>query len=596
MIQLPTALQPWAEHLELFPAELQLSLGQLVRRLDQLIGPLHVNTHQLSGEPDGFDGIVRRGSYERLLLSEWVLADEVPDEFIRRAAVGEHSFFNLARRSPAGATVSVALFDAGPNQLGQPRLVHLAALIVLARRAAQARTPFQWGIFQSPETPLLTGVTEASVLTLLRARSHREITEQDLETWFSTLGISSAPEDFWLVSGPRSRQFSRLSNVSRLEVNDLVSTPNRVLVTIATRTRTIPEIELELPDDQASVRLLRDPFQVSRLPSKLVLGSQYVPASNFVFSFNHTKLFARSTQGELIAYPIPNSPRAPVGKPRLYHSKSKLTIAAVGRIKKTMWILTSTGKVISSESLRGGWDGFLDTDFAVPDWVEPFQTPVNAGPLHQIFYLTSPQAELLTLDGEGRLFSLTLQNGQGQAALHGPYVKAITQLGSKIIYIRQLQKKGWGVVSVETDQKFTHIVEGEGNQAFFGFGYGDGDSKVGLFAAHRGGQEWVVMNRTGEQIYRQPTGTTVIGIIGPIARSNRETPALVVLDDDRRTIHLLGRNWSHSLPRFAHQIDQVTLSTTHPMMAYSTVAGEVGLYSFFDEKVFTLLRGVEKSG
>ncbi len=34
---------------------------------------------------------------------------------------------------------SVALFDAGPAQLGEPRLAHLALFILLARRAELAR-------------------------------------------------------------------------------------------------------------------------------------------------------------------------------------------------------------------------------------------------------------------------------------------------------------------------------------------------------------------------------------------------------------------------------------------------------------------------
>ena len=49
------------------------------------------------GEPDGYDGIASRGIYERLVTSEWLLADEEPDEFDRRAAMGEHTFTRLAR-------------------------------------------------------------------------------------------------------------------------------------------------------------------------------------------------------------------------------------------------------------------------------------------------------------------------------------------------------------------------------------------------------------------------------------------------------------------------------------------------------------------
>jgi hypothetical protein len=120
-VELPRALTPWAAYLQLFPRELVLALGPMVRRLDSVIGPLRAQGRRGDGDPDGFDGLARRGSYERLLLSEWLLAEEVPEEFVRRAAMREHGFLHLARREPVGSRVSVALFDAGPNQIGAPR-------------------------------------------------------------------------------------------------------------------------------------------------------------------------------------------------------------------------------------------------------------------------------------------------------------------------------------------------------------------------------------------------------------------------------------------------------------------------------------------
>src|SRR5439155_13952906 len=69
VIDLPRALAPWRAYLELFPRELALALWPLVQRLDVAIGPLRVHTLAGAGDPDGFDGITRRGSYEHLLLS-----------------------------------------------------------------------------------------------------------------------------------------------------------------------------------------------------------------------------------------------------------------------------------------------------------------------------------------------------------------------------------------------------------------------------------------------------------------------------------------------------------------------------------------------
>ncbi|HSF40711.1 MAG TPA: hypothetical protein VLT87_13030, partial [Thermoanaerobaculia bacterium] len=137
-VELPRPLAPWRPWLAIFPRDLALSLGPVLQRLSFAVGPLRMERASGEGDPDGFDGLAQRGPYERLLPSEWLLADEAPEEFLRRAAGGEHTFLHLARPVPGGSHLSVALFDAGPGQLGSPRIAQLAALIVLARRAEAA--------------------------------------------------------------------------------------------------------------------------------------------------------------------------------------------------------------------------------------------------------------------------------------------------------------------------------------------------------------------------------------------------------------------------------------------------------------------------
>ena len=108
MIGLPRSLAPWSRELGLFPGELAELLGELIARIAPVVGPLTFEGHDESGEPDGFDGIARRGSYDRLLASEWALATIAPDEFLRRAVAGEQAFFALGRKSTARARTSVA--------------------------------------------------------------------------------------------------------------------------------------------------------------------------------------------------------------------------------------------------------------------------------------------------------------------------------------------------------------------------------------------------------------------------------------------------------------------------------------------------------
>ena len=71
MSSLPEALRPWASQLSLFPEDLALSVGAHVARLAAAIGPMRARNEAVGGELQGYDGLTRRGSPERLLISEW---------------------------------------------------------------------------------------------------------------------------------------------------------------------------------------------------------------------------------------------------------------------------------------------------------------------------------------------------------------------------------------------------------------------------------------------------------------------------------------------------------------------------------------------
>lgn len=103
------------------------------------------------GDPDGYGGLARRGRWEQLLVTEWALAEAVPDEFVRRAAMREQLFLKLERQLPAAAPVTRVWLDCGPTQLGAPRLAHLAILLVLKRRAEEAGGTMLWAPLHDPE-------------------------------------------------------------------------------------------------------------------------------------------------------------------------------------------------------------------------------------------------------------------------------------------------------------------------------------------------------------------------------------------------------------------------------------------------------------
>jgi len=173
-----------------------------------------------AGEPDGYDGIARRGSYERLLVSEWLLHDELPDEFVRRVISGEHSFLQLARSQETSEKRTVVLFDSGPEQLGAPRIAHLAALIVLAQRAEQHRAQLEWGIFQDGTNTLHQGLNEALIRDLLRSRCLQPVSLADVERWAAVKNVASASER-WFVGDVSLSDWAQKNQASMLSIADL---------------------------------------------------------------------------------------------------------------------------------------------------------------------------------------------------------------------------------------------------------------------------------------------------------------------------------------------------------------------------------------
>lgn len=179
---LPAPLQRWHGWLAWFDPMLAESLGELVRRLQDLAGPAKARSGRSPVEPEGLGDLRSRGPYDRLLTTEWLLADELPEEFLRRAASHEHLFLAPTLRATPTDRAVVALFDAGPLQLGAPRLAHLAAWVLLARRAEELGGSLFWGVVQEPgQLHEASGVRELA--RLMRARTFVAASDAHRSAW-----------------------------------------------------------------------------------------------------------------------------------------------------------------------------------------------------------------------------------------------------------------------------------------------------------------------------------------------------------------------------------------------------------------------------
>lgn len=347
-MNLPEALEPWAASLAVVAPDVALSLGPWLARLAPAIGPLRARALVGGGDPDGYDGLTRRGPYERLLLSEWLLADEAPDEFLRRAATRELAFHHMVYRETAKARTSVALFDAGPTEMGTPRLAHLAALLVLAQRAHDAGARFGWGVLQAP--PGATGATAGlrlgvhvdNVDGLFAARQALGVGDSDLAAWADLERASGPWHDLWIV-GPRATWERWRERVARrfgatgghVEPCDVLDVGEARLTVRVRQRSTAREVELALPNPQVCVRLLRNPVRAPAPPRPArppaSAGNRVRPIrSNALFGSRGSKVFARTLGGELLVFGVPGTARGGTPRPRIVTPRPGERILAAG--------------------------------------------------------------------------------------------------------------------------------------------------------------------------------------------------------------------------------------------------------------------------
>jgi hypothetical protein len=587
-VELPRALASWAPSLAMFPREIALSLGPALQRLSFAVGPLRVRRAGDQGDPDGFDGLTHRGSYERLLNTEWLLAEEAPDEFLRRAAGGEHTFLRLARPEPAATRTSVAVFDAGPGQLGAPRIAQIAALIVLARRAEAAGARFAWGILQEPEGTLLPGATQAGLLRLLQSRTAHEATEAQVAAWHARMEGWREWDDFWIVGSRRLSRIPTGRGASVLEVWDVLEPGERRVGVAVRRGSASPlELVLELPEDRDCARLLRDPFGAAATTLRR-LPAEYRPVSNLLFSANGSKLLARTAQGGVVAFPVPNSPRTDPGPALCYPAPPDAPVTAAGFVGRTVALVTAReGGALLHRGYRRS-EGLHRGELHPEGSRGPFRPAPFGAPLRACF---AAGGVLYAQDGEGSLFQL----GAG-----GPAERVAGPVSAVAVGSRGAEAAGERPVFVEIARpeapaRIARIGEdgrpvtvltlaGSGERAFFGWAGRLAHPEAGLVAVDEGGGRWIVLWSGGATEVTVPDGARIAGLW---SHPRRRGPGLVELELGRR-LRIHGAGWSeHHALAATHDVEEIATSSAAPRVAWLAEA-EICVASLEGERLVRL--------
>jgi hypothetical protein len=569
MIELPPALASWKPALAAFAPDLAVALAPFVDRIALAVGPLSTTSTAGAGDPDGYGGLARRGSYERLVGSEWLLAQELPDEFLRRAGAGEHLFIEIARRVPAGGRRCVALFDAGPMQLGGPRIGQLATLIALSERAERAATRFAWGILQHPDADPIEDVTEASILRLLRGRTSEMASSEHVDRWRERLALS-ASDDVWIVGDGSLAE----SAGSRIGVHESIEVgARRVSISVNRRDGRAADVILDLPAHDDCARLLRDPFTVvTATPQRAAqLGS--APSSNPVYGQDGRRIIVRLRDGGVACLPVPSSPRQTPATPTIFRPPDGEVVVAAGSHGKKLAVVTidPTDRIVVLRSIgKMGGVGAAKRFGPLPDDIK---LPVAGDELGQCIRVGRGLigAELvLCTDGERQLFHLSAEE-----PVWGPHVEALALRGTRLRYIavggNPRRRRIWEWESDLFKPVGPSLDLVDSPAAFFGWGATHWSEIIALQEA----KGWHVGycdlkgNWRGRRLH-PGAGDRVVGV----------TPSgvdgcLALLDEDRRQLSLVSLNTSKVLPQSSSDITHVTISDRRPELVYVTVAGEL---------------------
>jgi hypothetical protein len=595
-IKLPRKLAPWEPQLRIFPEEIALALGPLIQKLAALLGPFphhHTEGHVV---PDGFAGLDKRGSYERLVASDWLLADELPDEFMRRSVMGEHLFWKIAYHEPFQARSSLVLFDAGPEQLGSPRLLHLAALAVFDARARMAKANFRWGILQSSDCDLLPGINYAEVEILLGARGSVSTQEQHFAAWMQRASEAGFDGEIWVVGSERLRRFLP-KTFSTLLITDLLSPGERKL-----RAECRPagkhsrHIELELPDSSSCAQLLRDPFAAATARQQKL---EKAAITSMVFNQSGNKLLARTQDGKLAMFAVPNSPRHRVGPPKYYQTVYNFPPIAAGRVPKRtviismnpvslVFTLSSFGKLLP----RGLQQG--EHSFHTPQ-IKPLfsERALSFCVWHR---LANEKPGLYFLDEAGSLLRLfSDQHSVRWCEVVHHHVLALTQTALAMCYAIYEKTDDGGQVSVYLGNSTVRATSWSASwvspqapiQAFFGYGSRPENLSFGYLAVRYSENHWEILSRGARSDVLVPRDFSVHGVL---QHGNYEE-ALVVVESDRQTLSLLGARETRPLIKAESPIQLVCTCPQQPLIAYTTAAGKLAIYSLRHGKLLLDIAG-----
>lgn len=602
-IKVPPHLAAWEPQLRIFPPEIATGLAPMVQKLASLIGPLSGRHSEGLMLPDGFAGLAKRGTYDRLIASDWLLADELPEEFMRRSVMGEHLFWKLAYLEPTQSRCTLAIFDAGPEQLGAPRIAHLATLAVLAARARLARAEFAWGVLQNGAHDVLPGENFAEVALMMQARGVMSAQTRDFELWSRYLAEVETFGEIWIVGSERTAQLAP-PDFSCLVIRDVFEPGSRrLIVDCRPAGKHSRAMELELPEAPFCAQLLRVPYVLPGSPAQKT-HRELLPAC-LRFSATGRKLYGVTKDGSILALPVPNSPREAAGKTKYYSAKG--AVAGVAQTRRSVWVVSISNAVPHPNDENFGKLSFHVEQLGTPTTPTTGEYHHNGysnyeigAPLNQGNQLLpcawyggdhTSGAGIYLLDNHGILLRLFTSRGEKKFEVVKTNVLALTRSGLGLFYATYDENRSQLLVAYGSMGQVLHsfAIDSKPAQAFFGRGSQGDSPEFGLLALGYNEEYWEICQPGRREPVKVPPGFTVHGVI----RADGYEATLIVTGDKGRTLNLLGAHGWRRLATTSSPIAAVSGSHQYQHVAYSTEAGEIVVYSLPYRKPIVSFQGGE---
>lgn len=579
-MKLPAQLAPWRAALALLPERLAVPLGQMLLRLQPLVGRMAGVAACPDTIPTGAGSIARRGQYQHLLLSEWAMLDDVPDEFIRRAATGELLFSAPEPQVQRRARVCVALFDAGPEQLGEPRLAQLALFILLARRAQEGGAEFKWGVLQAPGE-LHANSGRAALRALLAARTIERARAPQLVSWNKALAALEAGAEVWQVGAPDAVALEHASAHAAIG-QSLLDAGLEVAVTQGRLTR---RLQLELPAPQVGAALLRTRFKPpppSKPRSAAGAGDTVSLLHAPRFAVSGSWIVAARLHGGSVLHAVPNSLSGQAGKARRYQPTPEVTELGVVLFGKVL------ARVVSSDT-HLTFMRFPARAFGMPRNVprpphEQFRAPPGLSRWLPTFFLndnspTGVGARVFMIDVAHRLvcWSACTQTPMPEVRFEPLADKVVgaIQIANKLLYARSdgTRTTMYALRAKAAEPETIGDVEFAAMQVRFG-----STLNGWLYAVQLSAGEWRLIDRDGTRRTRLliPHGAKVIGVTRGVHQTGH-WPGLLVLPAGRLTLELHSRTEKRVIVRSDVPIAQVTLDPATNRLCWLSGTHEVSV-------------------